>query len=138
LPPIIYGDGEQRRCFSPIDDCVSCLAEMATNKAANGMVINIGPDGDGISINELARICQEIVGGPKLDPIYVPDRPREVKQALCSSKTARFILGYEPKKPLRECLEEMAAAIKPKPFNYHLPLEIINDKTPVTWRERRI
>ena len=30
--PIIYGDGEQKRCFSDIDDCIYCLDKLITDK----------------------------------------------------------------------------------------------------------
>lgn len=135
LQPIIYGDGNQRRCFSPVDDCIDCLAKMATQKNVVGHVINIGPDGDGITINELYAMCAKIVNYDG-SPIYVPDRPQEVRHALCSSDKARDMLGYKPVKPLEECLREMADKIKPKPFVYHLPLEIVTDKTPKTWKEK--
>ena len=41
-PPIIYGDGEQKRCFSYIDDCINCLIPMLDQKNLNKQIINIG------------------------------------------------------------------------------------------------
>src|SRR5256885_6958681 len=75
--PIIYGDGEQIRSFSFVQDCVDPLLKMGTLPGLNGEVINIGPDTETISINELARILADLLGF-ELDPIYVPDRPKEV------------------------------------------------------------
>ena len=42
--PIIYGDGEQKRCFSDIDDCIYCLDKLITDKSIVSQTINIGPD----------------------------------------------------------------------------------------------
>src|SRR5437588_12829913 len=75
--PIIYGDGEQTRSFSFVQDCVDPLIKMGTLARLNGEVINIGPDNETISINGLARILAELLGF-ELDPIYVPARPKEV------------------------------------------------------------
>ena len=69
--PIIYGDGEQQRCFSYIDDCLYCLNALAFQEDVVGEVVNIGPDEESCTIN-------------------------------------------------------------------HLPLEIINDKTPDTWKNKLI
>src|SRR5437868_5915861 len=61
-PIIIYGDGTQQRCFSYIDDCISCLLTMAFDPLLHKEVINIGPDENPITINELAQIVKEITG----------------------------------------------------------------------------
>jgi UDP-glucose 4-epimerase len=53
--PIIYGTGKQQRCFSFIDDCLYCLKKMALRPNVVGEVINIGPDEETITINELAK-----------------------------------------------------------------------------------
>lgn len=138
--PIIYGDGEQRRCFSYIDDCVESLVKMGTMQDCLGETINIGPEGEDISINELARTIAFLLQKP-FEPIYMPDRPREVKIAHCSAYLAKTYLGYEQKITLQQGLCKLIDWIKekgPKPFVYHFDLEIINDKTPKTWTDRLI
>lgn len=136
LPVIIYGDGSQRRCFSPIDDVIMCMIDAIENDY-HGETINIGPDGDGVTINDLADMVFDVCG-KNTGKQFFPDRPCEVKVALCSSDKARKLLGYKEKKNLMGCLREMADAIDPLPFNYKLPLEIINDKTPKTWKDKLI
>ncbi|MDR1645483.1 MAG: NAD-dependent epimerase/dehydratase family protein [Tannerellaceae bacterium] len=42
--PIIYGDGEQKRCFSFVQDVIECLAQLAFLPGIAGEIINIGPD----------------------------------------------------------------------------------------------
>ncbi len=140
LQPIIYGDGEQRRSFSFIQDCVEPLVRMATLPGLNGEIINIGPDENPISINELAEHLAKLIGF-KLDPIRVGARPREVRVATCSAEKARRLLGYKTSVTLDQGLRTMAEWIRShgvKPFVYHLPIEIDSPLLPSTWRDRLI
>ncbi len=137
--PIIYGDGEQRRCFSDIADVVGVLEKLIFVPEAAGEVFNIGPDEEFVSINQLARLLADVIGFD-LQPVYYPERPQEVKEANCSAEKARRLLGYRTTVGLRQSLTKIVDYIRergPKPFRYHLDLEIINDKTPVTWKERK-
>jgi UDP-glucose 4-epimerase len=138
--PVIYGDGEQTRCFSFVQDCVDPLIKMGTMTGLNKETINIGPDTETVSINELARLLAELLPFD-LEPEYVPDRPREVKHATCSADKARRLLGYESKVTLREGLQSMIDWIRAhgtKPFSYHLPIEIDSPLVPATWKSRLI
>ena len=136
--PVIYGDGEQRRCFSYIEDCIFCLKEMAFRDDVVGHVINIGPDEGSVSIKELyEKIANHI--GFNQPPVYMTGRPQEVKFATCSSDKARLFLDYQTKWTLDEGLDAMIEAIRKRgvrPFKYHLDLEIVSDKTPETWKHR--
>jgi UDP-glucose 4-epimerase len=136
--PIIYGDGEQQRCFSFYQDVADPIMVASESNIANGRVINIGPDEEFITINRLAEIISNILDFD-LDPIYMPGRPQEVRHANCSADLAREILGYETKTTLHEGLTQLASWIEQRgvlPFDYHLPLEFTTDKTPKTWTER--
>jgi UDP-glucose 4-epimerase len=137
--PIIYGSGKQKRCFSFINDVLTCLITLMEARVS-GEIINIGPDEEFITIYELAdKIAKQI--GFDLKPIYVPDRPREVRLATCSSDKARKLLGYKTKYTIDEGLEEMIYYIKTrgtKKFNYHLPLEIQSKICPRTWTKHLI
>jgi UDP-glucose 4-epimerase len=138
--PIIYGDGEQTRCFSYIDDCLQCLTKMAFDKDILKQVINIGPDEEFITINKVAEICSNIVGFNQ-KPIYVPDRPQEVKHAVCSSDKARKLLNYKTTIDVKNGILKTYEYIKKKgtkKFKYHIDLEIVNDKTPLTWKNKLI
>ena len=137
---IIYGDGEQKRCFSYIDDCINCLIPMLDQKNLNKQIINIGPDEEFVTINKIAEICSNVTGS-NLKPIYKKDRPREVKHASCSADKARKLLNYETKTDLQTGILKTFNYIKkrgPKPFDYHINLEIKNELTPDTWLKREI
>lgn len=136
--PIIYGDGTQRRCFSFVKDVINPLMVACETASAVGKVINIGPDEEFITINELARVLGKILDFD-VKPIYMPGRPQEVKDANCSANLAREMLGYKTTMKLEDGLTELAKWIYdsgPRPFTYHLPIEFVTEKTPKTWTER--
>jgi UDP-glucose 4-epimerase len=136
--PIIYGDGKQQRCFSYIEDCIYCLRELALRPNLAGEVVNIGPDEEVVTINELAeRIANHLRFN--LNPTYLPDRPQEVKQAICSSNKARALLGYRTTVGLDDGLLRMIEFIRRRgvrPFKYHIDIEIKSQSIPRTWTER--
>lgn len=137
--PIIYGDGKQKRCFSYIDDVINPIIKVIEEPISHE-VINIGPDDSFITINQLAEEIAGIIDF-KLDPIYMADRPQEVKLANCNADKAREMLNYKPKTNLNTAIRSIVNYIEkrgPKKFNYHLDLEIINDKTPKTWKDKLI
>jgi len=139
-PPVIYGNGEQKRCFSFIDDCVYCIKEAMYRKEVLGEVINIGPDSSFVSINELSVIVQKVVG-TSYEPIYLDPRPQEVFLASCSADKARRLLGYEERVSLFDGLTEIHEYIIKRgvsEFSYNLPIEIHTDLTPKSWTERII
>ncbi len=138
--PIIYGNGEQKRCFSFIQDVIRPILTACDSSVAVGKVINIGPDEEFVSINQLAIQIAGILGF-ELNPIYMPGRPQEVFHANCSANLAREILDYKTSVSLDEGLRELVGWIqgqKSREFSYHLPLELITEKTPKTWVDKLI
>lgn len=140
-PLIIYGDGNQKRCFSYIQDNVDPLARVIEGQESKNEIFNIGPDDEFITVNELAEKVIRI-SGSKAGIEYVNARPREVKEANCSNQKARKLLNYNPQVSLDDGLKNMWEWIKmcgPKPFNYNnYRLEIISDLTPRTWLNKLI
>ena len=139
-PAIVYGDGKQTRCFSYVGDCINCLEKMALDPNLNHQIINIGPDEGTITVVELAALVnKECNVDNTWPPIHMPDRPREVKHAMCSADKARRLLNYETKTDLRTAIKETVDYVKlkgSKSFDYTYPLEIVTDKTPKTWKDR--
>ena len=137
--PIIYGDGEQKRGFSFVNDVVDPLVKMGFQPNVVGEAINVGPDEEYVSVNELAQRIAVLMDFKSLKPVYVGDRPMEVKYATCSAEKSRRLLDYKTTYTLDRGLSEMIDWIKERgarPFRYHMALEIINDKTPSTWKDR--
>ena len=137
---IIYGDGNQTRCFSYIDDVIFCLEKLALDKSINKQIINIGPDEETITINNLAKLVANETGYNG-NPIHVPGRPLEVKEASCSSEKARKLLYYKTKTPLTKAIKLTTNYIKnkgTKNFIYNLPIEIKSEITPETWTKKTI
>jgi len=138
--PIIYGDGKQTRCFSYIDDCLSCLIPMLNQKNLNKQTVNIGPDEEFVTINKIAEICSNITG-VNLEPIYKKDRPQEVKHATCSADKARSLLNYKTTVSLTEGIQKTFDYINKRgarPFDYNINIEINNELTPTTWKNKEI
>jgi len=136
--PFIYGDGEQSRCFSHVEDCLSCLLALGLSDRGVGEVINIGPDEEFVTVNHLFRTLKGIVGFEG-QAIHITDRPQEVKHAACSSAKARHLLDYRTTRGLEEGLGDLVEyirAVGPRKFRYHLDIEIRNQRTPKTWTER--
>ena len=136
--PIIYGDGNQKRTFSDIDDCIYCLDKLLTDPQIVSQTVNIGPDEEYISINQLYHLLSNKLKF-NLEPKYLEDRPNEVKEATCSADKARKVLGYKTSISLDESLNKIINYIKekgPKEFQYNYPLEINNEKTPAAWKEK--
>lgn len=136
--PVIYGDGEQTRSFSDVNDCIFCIDKLATEKNIVSEIFNIGPDENYVSINELFKKISNILKFNK-EPLYFPDRPNEVKYSNCSADKARKKLGYNTKFDLDTSLVNMVNYIKlngPKKFVYNYDIEINTDKTPKTWSEK--
>jgi UDP-glucose 4-epimerase len=133
--PIIYGDGNQKRCFSDMRDIIDPFHKVIFSDVANGEVINIGPDDNFITINKLAEEIASIIGFD-LNPIYLDARPSEVRLAHCSADKARKLLDYSTHYELKEILSNMIDWVKVRgtgPFNFNLPVEIQNNLTPKTW-----
>jgi UDP-glucose 4-epimerase len=138
-PPVIYGDGSQRRSLSYISDVTGPLMQALTAPVA-GEVINVGPDDTGVTISELAGMILKLTDCD-LEPVHFPPRPAEVHTATCSAAKARRLLGYEPRVPLEDGLRELiawVAGMGPRPFDYHLPVELPSERTPATWTRRLI
>ena len=139
-PAIIYGDGKQKRCFSYIDDVIYCLEKLALDKKINKEIINIGPDEEEVTINQIAEMVANETGFNQ-KPTYIKDRPQEVKFATCSADKSRKLLNYKTNTKLKEAIKKTCEFIKKngvKEFKYYLPIEIINDKTPETWVKKLI
>jgi len=136
--PYIYGDGNQQRCFSYVSDVVDPLLRMATDERCIREIINIGPDDEFVTINELAATIARQLDF-ELQPNRISSRPQEVSLANCSADKARRLLDYQPKVKLEEGLAVMIDWIRsrgPRPFLHNVELEIEGPLAPQTWSKK--
>lgn len=91
----IYGDGEQTRDFTYVDNVVAANLAAMDRDVPPGSVINVGA-GVAISINQLYRAMAAQLGSD-LEPNYLPPRDGDVRHSLACLQRARALLGYEPK-----------------------------------------
>jgi len=138
---VIYGDGEQKRSFSNIDDCITAIEKIIdSDRDLCGQVYNIGPDDNEITIKELAyKVGHHCDVYPHFE--HYPDRPGEVKYAWCSSKKIKEEFNYNITKTLDDTIIEMCSWINkrgPQEFEYTLNLEFEKENTPETWKKKLI
>jgi UDP-glucose 4-epimerase len=109
-PLTIYGDGEQSRDFTYVENVVE--ANLLATKAAKvvGQVLNIGC-GERISLNGLIGLLEQIIG-VKAEVSYVASRPGDVRHSLADIMLARHLLGYEPKVLLQDGLKRTVARMR--------------------------
>ena len=98
----IYGDGEQSRDFTYVDNVVQANLRAMEAEVPSGRVYNVGA-GDALSINELYSTMAAQLGVEQA-PEYMPDRAGDVKHSLASLERIRAELGYEPNVSWREGL----------------------------------
>jgi UDP-glucose 4-epimerase len=137
LDPIVYGDGQQTRCFSDVRDVAPVFGKLATDERVNKEVFNVGPDEQVVTIEELGRRLA-MVAGKEWTPIRLEKRPLEVAHAFCSSDKIREWFGYKTGYTLDETLEALVEYVRvsrPRHFSFYLPVEIITEKTPKFWTQ---
>jgi UDP-glucose 4-epimerase len=105
--PVIYGDGEQSRDFTYIDNVVQANLLACSAPEAPGQVMNIAC-GDRYSLNTLLQLLAETMG-KEVRPIYETERPGDVKHSLASIARAQKILGFSPAINFREGLKRTVA-----------------------------
>ena len=103
-PPVIYGDGQQTRDFTYVDDVVDANRTLLTSDAADGEVLNIGSS-DTISIQELAETVRDQLA-PDLEIVYESAREADAEHTHASVSKARERIDYEPSRTITEGVGE--------------------------------
>jgi len=101
--PVIFGDGEQSRDFTYIDNVVAANLSAASAKDASGKVINVA-NGERVTLNQLLSELKELTGKQDVNAEYADARVGDVRHSLADITRARKILNYESKVDLREGL----------------------------------
>ena len=102
--PVIYGDGEQSRDFTYIENVVGANLNAASAAGAVGKVINVA-NGARVTLNELLAELKELTGKQDVTAEYFEPRVGDVRHSLADITMARELLNYESKVDLREGLK---------------------------------
>jgi len=105
--PLVYGDGEQSRDFTYIDNVVQANLLACAAPEAPGHAMNIAC-GDRYTLNTLVQLLAEIMG-KDVRPVYETERAGDVKHSLASIDRAKRILGFSPAVNFREGLKRTVA-----------------------------
>lgn len=116
--PVIYGDGEQSRDFTYIENVVAANLSAAEAKDASGKVINIA-NGERITLNQLLAELKELTGNQDVTAEYLEPRVGDVRHSLADITKARQLLAYESKVGLREGLQRTIDWWKASRFANH-------------------
>ncbi len=103
-PPTIYGDGEQSRDFTYVDNVVQANLLAARAKETHGEVVNIAC-GEAVTVNAIIGMINRLLG-KNVKPIYAPARPGDVKHSLADITAAKKLIGFKPVMLFREGLEK--------------------------------
>lgn len=101
-PVTIFGDGEQSRDFTHVDNVVQANLLAVDAPDVSGRVFNVAY-GQKVTLNELVTELQELIG-TDVETIHAPRRAGDVPHSLASLERARAELGYAPQVDLREGL----------------------------------
>lgn len=110
--PTIFGDGEQSRDFTPVENIVEAnlLAASAPGGLINGLACNVAL-GQQATLNRLYASIRDVVG-TTIEPHHTEPRPGDVKHSSADVSLARERLGFEPHvtldEGLRRCVEHYA------------------------------
>ena len=110
--PTIFGDGEQSRDFTFVENVVEANVRAAACDEARGQTVNIAC-GARYTLNELFKQLREIIGC-SVEPLYAASRPGDVKHSLAEIAAARNLIGYTVHVPFEEGLRRTVAWYREK------------------------
>ena len=100
--PTIYGDGEQSRDFTFVDDVVELNLKAASARGVSGKMYN-GGNGGRVTLNQAWETLQKIEG-VRMDPVYGPPRRGDVRHSQADTTLAAAELGHAPRYSFEEGL----------------------------------
>jgi nucleoside-diphosphate-sugar epimerase len=93
-PPTVFGDGQQSRDFTYVDNVVEANLLAARAKHTAGEIVNIAC-GEAITVNAIIDMINEILG-KDIKPVYAPPRPGDIKHSLADITLAEKLIGFRP------------------------------------------
>ncbi len=103
-PPTVFGDGEQTRDFTYVDNVVEANLLAANAKQTKGEVLNIAC-GQAVTVNETIDVINAAVG-KNIKPIYDAPRPGDIKHSLADITLAQKLLSFKPTVPFKQGLQK--------------------------------
>jgi UDP-glucose 4-epimerase len=101
-PVTIFGDGEQSRDFTFVENVVDATIRAADAGGANGRIFNVAA-GSPASVNAVADAIATIVGKP-VEKVYAPPRAGDIRDSWADISAAKDVLAYEPSVDLEQGL----------------------------------
>lgn len=107
---IVFGDGEQSRDFTYVENVVHANLCASAAEAAAGQVFNVA-SGRAVTVIQMLRMLAELL---EVTPLveYAPQRPGEVRDSLADISAARNVLGYEVLVPFEEGLRRTVESVR--------------------------
>lgn len=124
--PIIFGNGNQKRDFTYIDDTVEGIVKAVQSEKLLGTTVNIAYGKD-VSVNEVAQEICKITTLP-FQPFHRPPRPNDVARHAANINKAKKQLSYKPKISIREGLKKYIEWMKATYKDPHTLLALIPEK----------
>jgi nucleoside-diphosphate-sugar epimerase len=100
--PVVFGDGEQTRDFTYVENAVQANLLACEAPSVSGKVFNVGVGGR-VSLNEVVRVLGKI-SGKTLETKYEPPRDGDIRDSQADITQAKELLGYEPQVSFEEGL----------------------------------
>ena len=107
IPPVVFGDGEQTRDFTYVENAVQANILACEAPSASGRTFNVGT-GHAVSLNQVLQMLQK-ASGKTLETKYEPSREGDIRDSLADIRLAKEFLGYEPAVLFAEGLERTYA-----------------------------
>jgi nucleoside-diphosphate-sugar epimerase len=104
-PPTIFGDGEQSRGFTYVDDVVDATIRAGTRALAGPLVANISSNA-AVTVNHVVMTLQKLLAKEHIDPAHTTERKGDIKHSLADIALACQALGYEPRFTFEQGIEK--------------------------------
>lgn len=114
--PIVFGDGEQTRDFTYIDDVIDANLRLLNINGGYGEALNIG-SGRRVTINYMINVLRRLLNS-NIEPKYVEPIKGDARDTLANIGKAKKIIGYKPKVSLEEGLRKFVEWYKKNPSFY--------------------
>lgn len=121
----IFGDGEQTRDFTYVDELAEGIIEAGGCDSAVGETINLG-QGMETTVNDLARVVAGVCGANKLQTDYQPARPGDVRRLFADRSRAGELFGWVPKIELADGVSRLRDWYEAQGISPHKLLEQVS------------